>query len=226
LDAEVRRHLSWLKALTGDFDESWELLEQARSRFLEVGEKVTIDTVVAAIAADIALLERDSRKMEAVARPGLEVAKLRQDRPWQTQFLCPLADAAVLDGQYERALGLTHEARQTAIETDLHHALAWRAPRARALAGLGDIESAEALARETIELVDGTDFLWGRGEGRVVLADVLAAAGRSEEAAQAAEEGAALFETKGATLLAERAHAQAAAVRRGEPDRRAPLDGT
>ena len=86
------------------------------------------------------------------------------------------------------------------------------------------MQAAEELARETLDMVDSTDYLLGRGEVRVVLADVLAAAGRSEDGATAAEQGAVLLETKGATLLAERARAQIAALRGGEPVNRAPLE--
>ena len=224
LGATILMQLASLKGLTGKFEESRDLLDGARSRCLEVGEEVHIATVGSLVAAKVELLAGNTQKAEAVAESGLEEATAREDRVWQAQFLGPLAEAAVLNGRYERALDLSDQIRHAAIDTDLFHALSWRFPQTLALAGLGRTEEAEQLARGTIAIVDPSDNLVGRGEARVVLADVLSATGRIEEAAVLAEEAAALFGTKGATLLEQRARTRAASARRGEPDGRAPLE--
>jgi hypothetical protein len=75
-----------------------------------------------------------------------------------------------------------------------------------------------------MDIVDATDYLLGRGEARVVLAEVLLAGGKTEDAARAAAEGVALLQAKGATVLAERGRAMAEGEDRGEPGLRAPPD--
>jgi tetratricopeptide (TPR) repeat protein len=133
----------------------------------------------------------------------------------------------VLNGDLEQALANAADARKLFAGGDLFHAVGWRCPRARALAGLGQADVAEELARETLDIVEATDYLLGSGEARLVLSDVLRVMGRYEEAASAAEESVRLFELKGATLLAERAaRARIAALRGGEPGNRAPLERT
>ena len=132
----------------------------------------------------------------------------------------------MLDGDFERSLAATEEARRMAIGADLHQALARRRPRARSLAGVGRLDEAEHLARESLDIVEATDYLLGRGEARVVLAEVLLAGGKVEHALRAANEGVALLEAKGATVLAKRARAVAADPGRGAPVKRLPSDGT
>jgi DNA-binding SARP family transcriptional activator len=226
LEASTLVHLAWLHAWSGDLEQARALLDLSRVRWGALGEDVAIATVVSLCAAQIEVLAGDTLRVEAIARTGLEEARLRGDRNWQTLLIGPVADAAVLDGDYERAVSLTDEARRVSIETDVFHVCSWTSPRARALAGLGSVDAAEELVRESLKRVDSTDYLLGRGTLRVVLADVLAAGGRSEAAARAAEEGVALFEAKGASLFVERARAQISALRGGEPENRAPLRRT
>ena len=223
LEGSMLLVLAWVRAWSGELELARELLDRSRVRWRAVGDEVAIATAVSLCASQIEVLAGDTLKVEEIARPGLERARLRDDPNWQTMFIGPLADAAVLDGDYERALVLTDEARRTANGTDVYHAYSWRSPQARALAWMGRVDAAEELARESLEIIDSTDFLLGRGGMRVVLADVLAAAGRTEAAVRAAEEGAVLLEAKGATLLVEHARARIEALRGGEPGTRAPL---
>ena len=179
--------------------------------------------MVSATQARIALLDGDAEAAGVVARAGLEEATRRGDGVWRTHFLGPLADVAVVEGDYERAVALTGDARQAALDGDIFQALEWRIPRSRALAALDQPDVAEELARETLTVVDATDCLYAQGQARAVLAEVLAAGGGSDAAVTTAEDAASIFERKGLKLLAERARAQIEKYRRGEPGQRAPL---
>ena len=208
--------LAVVKALAGDLDESRILLDRARARLLDVGDDVAVDTRWSQCAAQVALLAQDPRTAEAIAAWALEVARAHDDRTLQAHHLGVLAQVALLDDDHAHALAIADKAREVASVADLFRTLMWRGTRAVALAGLGDVRGAAALARETLALVDSTDYLLGRGEARLVLADVLAAAGSTEEASSAAEDAATILEAKGATLLAVRARARIAALgRRG-----------
>ncbi|HET7516030.1 MAG TPA: AAA family ATPase, partial [Gaiella sp.] len=216
--------LGALKALTGDFDRARDLVQQARSWFLDIADDVAVVTDVSHTWASVEILALDAGSARIVAGRGLDAARTIDDRVWQNQFLSLLAEIELLDGQPRAALDLSDDARKTANDSDLHQALGWRLPRACALAALGRPDEAEDLAREGFGLVESTDYLVGRGLSRAALARVLGEAGRHDEAASVADDAAGLFDKKGATVLAERARAQAAALRRGEPALRAPLE--
>jgi hypothetical protein len=224
LEALLTTDLALLKAHTGCFEESRVLLDHGRVRLSDAGDEVALQTRWSSSATTIDLLAGETRSAESIAARALAAAEAHGDRSWQARFLCALAEAAFLNGDYEQTLSLTDDARDLGLPTDVFHALGWRSPRARALAKAGDHKAAEELAREALDLVDATDFLVGRGQARVVLADVLQAMGSDEDAAVSAEEGAALLAAKGATLLAERARGQVAALRGGEPGDRTPLE--
>ena len=72
----------------------------------------------------------------------------------------------------------------------------WRQARARALARRGEHEKAERLAREAVQIGETSEDLNAKAEARADLGDVLALAGRPEDAVIASEEALARFEAK------------------------------
>jgi tetratricopeptide (TPR) repeat protein len=64
------------------------------------------------------------------------------------------------------------------------------------LARRGELEEAEWLVRGAIEIGERTEDLNSKAEARADLGEVLALAGRREEAAEAVEEALARFEAK------------------------------
>ena len=212
------------KALIGLFDESRALLELGRARLLDVGDEVAVATHWAWYSTYVAVLARDTGRAEAIGEPALEVAETRGDRSLETFLRALLADSAVIDGDHDRALVLSDEARVTANPSDFSHAIAWRLPRARALLGVGKPGEAERLARELVAVVDeAPHHLLGRGQARTVHAEALEALGDEGAAAAAAADGVELLEAKGATVLVDRARVRFAALLGGEPGDRTPL---
>ena len=64
----------------------------------------------------------------------------------------------------------------------------WRQARARVLAQRGEHEKAERLAHEAVEIGETTEDLSSKAETRADLGEILAIAGRREDAADAIEE--------------------------------------
>ncbi len=81
----------------------------------------------------------------------------------------------------------------------------WRGVEAKLLARRGDFAEAEALAREAVRLAGQTDALNQRARLALDLAEVLALAGRSEDATELVEEASSLYELKGNTPAADEA---------------------
>ena len=73
----------------------------------------------------------------------------------------------------------------------------WRTARAKILARRGELEPAEALAREAVGRGEPTDLLGTRADALVDLAEVLALAGRREDSLAALGEASELYERKG-----------------------------
>jgi len=78
-----------------------------------------------------------------------------------------------------------------------------RRARAKLHASRGELDHAERVAREALELVERTDFVPLHCEVLSDLADLLLLSGRAAEAATALETALALHERKGATGLAQ-----------------------
>jgi tetratricopeptide (TPR) repeat protein len=124
-----------------------------------------------------------------------------------------LADALERLGRDDEAEAVLGECEAIAQADDFDPQARLRSVRARMLARRGDFAEAGRLAREAVAIMAPTDYLDNKGHACVVLAEVLAAAGRSEEALEALTEAATLFERKGDLVSTARAHDQIAALR-------------
>lgn len=117
------------------------------------------------------------------------------------------------------AEALSHESEALAGD-DLQAAIAWRGVRAEAIARRGESEAAVELARAAVTIAAATDALLDHADARLALAAALRAAGRSGEADAEERRALDLWETKGATVLAERArHVPGAVVATGHAAR-------
>ena len=83
----------------------------------------------------------------------------------------------------------------------------WRGVRAKILASRGHASEGEQLARDAVEVIRASDDLNSQGDALIDLAEVLRLAGRPAEAAKAARDALALFESKGNVVSAALARA-------------------
>jgi tetratricopeptide (TPR) repeat protein len=114
-----------------------------------------------------------------------------------------LAHAVDAQGRHEEAIALSLTAEELSAEDDVDAQTLWRSARAKGLSGLGRHAEAAQLAREAVELLRQTDALVMQADALAVLAHVLVAGGRPEEAAAAAAEAVSLYERKGAAGAAQ-----------------------
>ena len=80
--------------------------------------------------------------------------------------------------------------------------------RGRVLAASGAFEEALRLADEAVAIMEGTDYLVFQGDGHEVRGQVLAAAGRGDDARAAFEQALSRYERKGNVVAAARIRAQ------------------
>jgi tetratricopeptide (TPR) repeat protein len=116
-----------------------------------------------------------------------------------------LAHALYARGQYAEAEEFSRKSEEVAAADDVWSQVPWRSARAKALAQRGELDQAEALAREAVALAGRTEFVTMHGDALLDLGEVLRFAGRTDEAAEVAEHAARLFREKGNVVSAERA---------------------
>lgn len=88
---------------------------------------------------------------------------------------------------------------------DVPSQVLWRSARAKVAARRGNLEEAEALAREAVRIAEPTDLLNTQGDAFSDLAEVLTVTGRREEALEALQQASARYESKGNRMSLDRA---------------------
>jgi hypothetical protein len=78
----------------------------------------------------------------------------------------------------------------------------WHRVRARVLARRGEIQAAEALAREALAIAEASDFVNERADALIDLSHVLEESRRCDEAVAAASRAVHLYEVKGNLVAA------------------------
>jgi tetratricopeptide (TPR) repeat protein len=117
-----------------------------------------------------------------------------------------LAAALMQLGRDEEAEGFTSISEDLAAEDDISSQFLWRTVRGRILARRGLFDDAERLVREALELIGRAEEPDSQAAVLADLGEVLAAAGRRDEARVAFENAASIFEAKGNVVSA--AHAR------------------
>jgi class 3 adenylate cyclase/tetratricopeptide (TPR) repeat protein len=172
-----------LLAMLGRFAEAWPLAREANERL-----RALRDNFEEAWLAEIAILEGDHeaavhhlrRAHESAEKRGLR-GVLAGSGPQLSRQLCAV-------GRPDEAAPLAELGRRFATEHDVWAQTLWRQALALVDAASGKHVEAERLAREAVEIAEGTDSPVYQGNALFDLGKVLAAAGRTDEAAAALEQ--------------------------------------
>jgi DNA-binding SARP family transcriptional activator/tetratricopeptide (TPR) repeat protein len=196
--------LALLRAMNEDLDGACELLAEADR----------IRTALGGLSSGFSHLEAWARL--SLGQPELAETRLRADvetlasmsgKGTLATTLAVLAKAVLVQGRVDEAGALSAATQREAATGDTMTQMIWRGVGARVAARQGRAEEGESLARAGVELADSTDLISLRGDAKLDLADVLRTLGRGEEAEQAAQEGLALYRSKGNAAAAREAEA-------------------
>ncbi len=188
--------LAGLRAMEGRFAEARELYADSVAVYEEFGLRFrrAVRSIVGAqietLAGDLPAAERELRLGYSI----LEEIGERGARSTLAGFLAEVLSSQEHEVDAERFVDI---ARETAARTDVVPQVLWRSALARTTSRRGDHESAEALAREAVELGGKTDFLDLRAGTLVALGNVLQDAGKRAEGLASLEEARALYVLKG-----------------------------
>jgi tetratricopeptide (TPR) repeat protein len=175
---------AWLLAMLGRFEDAVPLAEQARERIFELTGMNWADWMPAYIEA----YRGDHAAAVAYLRPFCELLDRRGERFYLSSEGPFLARELCMLGHYDEAQRWVDVARGLGVRQSVLGEAAWRKAQALVHAGRGEHTEALDLARQAVEIIDRTDGLNFQGETYCDLAQVLVAAGRTDEAAEALEQ--------------------------------------
>jgi tetratricopeptide (TPR) repeat protein len=209
--ARAEGWLANLYALAGRLDEARRLVREAELAVADSGPKYGLAEALF-LGALVEVNGGDPRIAETLLRRSLVRAEEAGDKTTGGDALALLGRVLFEQGRLEEAEACVDSALEGGI--DAIAAVPARGVKARALAHRGEAEAAERLARQALESVAGTDCLTLRSEAGMNLADVLALAGRVDEARSAAEEALRLAERKEDIVTARNARERLASLGR------------
>jgi tetratricopeptide (TPR) repeat protein len=202
--AGIRLCLASLRALDDDRESALAWLALARGDFVELGMEVELEVIAAQAAGSIEAYYGEWEAAEATFGRALAYTRERGwtfYRAWGAYFLSRLAETALGRDDPHLAAELAEEAARS-LKVDDRLTRIWsRRVLGRAFAATGHPRKAVSMAREAVESARACDDLVEQGEAILDLADVLSDVRRRDEAREAAIEGLALLERKGARLL-------------------------
>jgi tetratricopeptide (TPR) repeat protein len=204
LEAAMLRSIGRLEGLQGRFEDARMRISESLAILEDLGLGFTIALTKGFASALVEQLAGDLDAAERDLRDAIGFLTRMGEKGAASSLAAVLAAVLYERGDYDAAEPWTRTSEEWASEDDTASQMLWRSIRGKILARLGDLEAGERLAREAIEIAEGTDFGW-RGDEFRDLAEILRLAGRSSEAMPFAQRALELYEKKGNVPDAERA---------------------
>jgi class 3 adenylate cyclase/tetratricopeptide (TPR) repeat protein len=212
--AVLLRDEAVLHAMQGRIDEARSLHAEAVRAIDDLGSTwLSASTVFGQWLLE--MLAGAPERAEASARAGLALLQEMGATNQGSTAAALLAVALVEQGRHDEAISYADLAAEWAAPDDMASQVPQLAARARVLAASGELERAEAAAREAVRLSERSDDICLRGDALVYLAAVLDLAGRVSEAAGALRAAIVLYQRKGNAVSADRAQTTLKRLRHG-----------
>jgi class 3 adenylate cyclase/tetratricopeptide (TPR) repeat protein len=190
-----------LKAMVGDYDEARQLIATARAQFEELGQSFPLARS-SHEAGMVELFAGEPAAAEKELRAGMAALDAMGEKAFLSSSAAMLARALIDQERYADALEASKASEESAGD-DPSMKAEWGPARAVAMAHEGDLEAAETMAREALELASEPEDVLIRGYALQSLAEVLVMAGKKDEAAPLLKEALTLYEGKGVVPLIE-----------------------
>ena len=213
IEMAMSHPLAHLRAHLGEFEPARQLAARCREIAAQNGQETTA-AFMTEVAWDVESLAGDHEAARRVVSEGRDWFAARgEPHPLLEAFLARSQAALGLDVAIERL------AIEAAGQSGWRRAVIYAA-MARAEVNAGNLAAAERHARSAVEILATTEVITWHAEARVVLGDVLRAAGRRDEADAAFRQALDLYHQKG-SIVGERT---AAARLAGGPTVESPPD--
>jgi class 3 adenylate cyclase len=199
---------AWLLAMLDRFDEALPLARESNERQREQDGRLIGESRL----AEIAVLAGDHSAAAAHLRALCDWLEERDQPGLLATYAPALGRQLAALGRFEEAETLARRGRELGQEDDMATQALWRQVQALVHAHRGENKEAVYLGREAVAITEQTDGLNYQGDALCVLADVLHAAGRDEEAADALATALECYERKENIPMARRTRTQLRAL--------------
>jgi class 3 adenylate cyclase/tetratricopeptide (TPR) repeat protein len=217
LEAAIGSMLAGLHSMRGDFDEARELWAAADKLY----EALHLSFRRAArsyIPAAIETLAGDYDAAERELRWGYETLEQMGEKSLRITIAGFLAEALYKQGRDDEAERIIEVIEELAAADDLVPQVLGRSVRAKILAKRGEFEDADELGRQVVRLAENTDFPELKASTALDLAEVLDAAGKTDEAQELVSRARELYERKGNVVSAAQCELRSAQPTQGGRD--------
>jgi class 3 adenylate cyclase/tetratricopeptide (TPR) repeat protein len=198
-------------AMLGRFHEARAIMAETRAELAERGGGLQLATMTALESAFVELLAGDPDAAAELGAEGCGLLEELGDQGFLSTAAGVLAGSLYTLDRLEEADSWADRAAALGASDDAFTQMVWRPVRAKVLAGRGEKEEAELLAREAVAISETTDDLNGQGDTYADLAEVLLLVGKQEEATAALEQALERYERKGNLVMAGRTRDRLAA---------------
>jgi class 3 adenylate cyclase/tetratricopeptide (TPR) repeat protein len=195
-----------LAAMAGRFDGVRETIDRAVAILEDLGLSLLAHSGLEVLGV-VEMLAGDFLAAEAALRGAYERLERMRERGWLSTVGAELSRAIYAQGRYEEAERYANLSEELGASDDIATRVPSRGVRAKVAARRGEVERAQTLARQTVDLAMATDAPDLRGDAHLDLAEVLRLSGRTEEARATLEAAIQEFEAKGNVVSAARARA-------------------
>ncbi len=209
----ARMTRAWLLAMLGHFEEAWPLAAEARDDIWELTGAHWGDW----IPAEIAALEGDHESAVGYLVSFCDFLKARDQRFYLSSAAGMLGRELCAVDRHEEAERCAQLIRELGVRQSALGEATWRQVQALVHASRGEHAESEGLAREAIVIIEQTDGLNYQGDAFCDLAEVLAAAGRTDQAVEALEQALERYERKGNVAMLAQAQPTLDALRKQAP---------
>jgi len=198
-----------LRAMQGRFEGTREQIHRGQAILEDLG--LRFRSRASEALASVEMLAGDPEAAWDAFMSGYETLEEMGERGFLSTTAAELAQVAWAQGSHDEAERFVRVSEESGASADVATMVPAKGVRAKLLARQGRWDEAERAAREAVDAARGTDNLNMQGDAMLDLAEVLRAAGREAEAAEALEEAAMRYEEKGNLVGAQRARGLLAA---------------
>ena len=151
----VRAHMF---ARRGEFEGAFDAVSRWRSHKRELGQEAMY-AQTASCAWDVCFWAEDWERGEQTLREAYELLERMGKKSVLSTVAAHLGAAVLRRGQLGEAERLSEVSEQLGASDDRYNETAWRRLRAKVLAARGDLERAEAFARQAVDIAAEVAFL-------------------------------------------------------------------
>ena len=195
-------------AMLGRFDEARALAIAARVALTDRGGGIPLAFANAHLFSAVELLAGDPPAAVGFGAEGCRLFEATGEKGYLSTAAGFLAQALYANGQLDDALEWAEQAEELGAQSDKLTQMLSRQAKAKVLARRGEQAEAIRLAHEAVTLGAATDYLNGRADAFVDLADVLQLCGRPQDARPVLEQAWSFYDRKGNVVMADRVRAR------------------